>query len=417
MNPEKSLLLNLFKIAVNESLPSVCMPKHLTSIDANKKVCILGAGKAAVDMAKTAYEYFGDNCYGAVVTRHGYTDVDNIGKIAILTAGHPIPDEGSHEAGKTILALAENTPIDVPVLFLISGGGSALLSLPIDGLAFEQKIKINQFLLRSGASIDEINCVRKQLSKIKGGRLGQAIKGQYQTLVISDVVGNDPSIIASGPTVTDISTAEQAIHILAKYQYQQLDMIQTLLKKQQQLQPVANKPDQALVIMADAQQSIDKAVFEAKKQGLECEVLSYVQEGEASEVAKQHAKVALAALAKGKPVLLLSGGELTVTLGDEDGQGGPNQEYMLALAVALNRAEGITAISCDTDGIDGNKDVAGAYIDETTLDRAIALSLDPRDYLKRHDCYNFFTQIDDLIITGPTHTNVNDFRVIMVTPK
>jgi len=419
MKPKK-FLQNLYEIAVNESLPSVCMPKHLKEIDASNGICVIGAGKAAVDMANTIYQYFGDKCYGAVVTRHSYTTESAIGRINILTAGHPIPDEGSVNAGKEILALAQSVPEDIPVVFLISGGGSALLSLPIEGVSFAEKMELNKFLLGSGASIDEINCVRKQLSRIKGGKLAQAIKGEFHTLIISDVVGDDPSIIASGPTVEDSSTGIQALNILTKYNWQVVPAIAEALLSVDNAnteRPQSAKHSNNLTIMANARQSIDKAITTLDTDKWQVRVLNYDEEGDANQVAEKHAAIALETLQSKVPTLLLSGGELTVKLNNMSGQGGPNQQYMLALAIALKGTKGIAALACDTDGIDGNEDVAGAFIDESTLARAEAKALNAHDFLAKNDSFNFFGPIDDLIITGPTHTNVNDFRVIMIDPS
>ncbi|MFT7005807.1 MAG: glycerate 2-kinase [Colwellia sp.] len=419
MNSSKTFLQDMFHIAVNESLPSVCMPKYLSDIDASNGLCVIGAGKASVDMAKTIYEYFGEKCYGTVVTRHGYTTEKNIGTIKILTAGHPIPDSDSQAAGKEILALAQNTPKDIPVVFLISGGGSALLSLPIDEVTFAEKMQLNKFLLGCGASINEINGVRQQLSKVKGGKLRQAIKGDSYTLIISDVVGDDPKIIASGPTVENSATGEQALSTLVKYGWQPIPSVEKALQ-QNEANKVSNidtsDHKHKLTIMANARQSIDKVIDSIDQSSWKINVINYDEVGDANEVARQHAALALAAYESGQKTLLFSGGELTVTLAENAGQGGPNQQYMLALAIALNGAKNICALACDTDGIDGSDDIAGAYIDEFTLVRAHKKGLQPELFLMKNDCYNFFKPLNDLIITGPTHTNVNDFRVIMIAP-
>lgn len=425
----KQFLQNLYEIAVNESLPSVCMPKHLENIDVSNGLCVIGAGKAAVDMANTMHQFFGDKCYGTVVTRHGYTTSSTIGHIKVLTAGHPIPDEGSVNAGKEILALAKSVPEDVPVVFLISGGGSALLSLPVEGVSFEEKMQLNKFLLGSGASIDEINCVRKQLSQIKGGRLAEAVKGDFYTLIISDVVGDDPATIASGPTVKDYTTGEQAFNVLTKYGWSPIDSIERALLAQPIIQSTPSFASELITselgvpevmknftIMANARQSIDKAISTIDKLKWKIEVLNYDEVGDANKVAEQHAAIALNAVKTNEPTLLISGGELTVTLGKNAGKGGPNQHYMLSLAIALQGTKGISALACDTDGIDGNEDVAGAFIDETTLARAQENGLVAQTLLQNNDSFNFFEPIGDLIITGPTHTNVNDFRVIMIEP-
>jgi hydroxypyruvate reductase len=414
---DKSYLVELFKVAVNEALPAVCMPKHLADIDASQGLCILGAGKAAVQMAEVIDEHFPEKCHGAIVTRYGYAKQSAIGNIKILKASHPIPDHGSLAAGQEILHIAQNNPVHIPVIFLISGGGSALLSLPIEGLAFDEKIEINDFLLSSGASINEINTVRKQLSQIKGNKLAQAVKGEYQTFIISDVVGDDPSVIASGPTVNDESTAQQAIAILHKYQWKEISSIEQLLKNAHSSRKIKRErpsKNQNTIMMANAELSINKAIEVAQSNGWETEVLSYSQEGEAKTVAKQHAKCALEALESGRKVILFSGGELTVTLAGTPGLGGPNQEYLLALAIELAGVDGVSALSCDTDGVDGNQDVAGAFINNTTLDRAKEKLMAPKSYLDNHDSFCFFNQLNDLIETGPTHTNVNDFRAIMI---
>ncbi|XPF95892.1 glycerate kinase type-2 family protein [Colwellia sp. RE-S-Sl-9] len=418
----KKFLQNLFEIAVNESLPSVCMPKHLENIDASNGLCVIGAGKAAVDMANTMHEFFGEKCYGTVVTRHGYTNNSSIGRIKILTAGHPIPDEGSINAGKEILALAQSVPKDVPVVFLISGGGSALLSLPIEGVSFAEKMQLNKFLLGSGASIDEINCVRKQLSQIKGGKLAQAIKGEFYTLIISDVVGDDPATIASGPTVKDSTTGEQALSVLRKYHWEPIASVEKALLAEPAKESISDQsisPEliKNFTIMANARQSIDKAIASVDLSKWKIKVLNYDEVGDANKVAAEHAKIALEAQTLNEPTLFFSGGELTVTLDKESGDGGPNQQYMLALAKELKGAKGISALACDTDGVDGNKDVAGAFIDEATLERAQEKGLSLEYYLMKNDSFHFFEALNDLIITGPTHTNVNDFRVIMVEPR
>ncbi len=411
----KSYLKTLFDIAVQEAQPSVCMPKHLVNIDASQGLCVLGAGKAAVQMAEVIDHYFDKRCSGTIVTRYGYTDKSNIGSIKVLKANHPIPDKGSMEAAIEILKLAKNNSPNIPVVFLISGGGSALLSLPVKGLELEKKIKINRFLLASGASIDEINIVRKQLSGIKGNKLAEVVKGSHFTLIISDVIGDDPSLIASGPTVHDQSTAEQAISILSKYQWQDMESIEKLLENPLN-KGLSVAKNENIIIMANAKLSIDKAVEKAKNDGWQTKVLSYTQQGEAKIVARQHAAIALKALNKGQAIILFSGGELTVTLSEDSGSGGPNQEYLLALAIELNGIEGISVIACDTDGIDGCLDVAGAFIDNSTIERAKMMQMDAKYYLRNNKSYDFFNKLNDHILTGPTHTNVNDFRAIIINP-
>lgn len=444
----KSYLQDLYQIAVERALPEVCLLPYLEKIDASNGLCVLGAGKASVKMAETTQRFFGEQCFGAVVTRHGYTDETRIGNIDILKGGHPIPDEGSAFAAQRILELASQSAADVPVLFLISGGGSALMTLPIDGVSLEDKIEVNKFLLGCGASIHEINTVRKQLSQVKGGKLAKAINGPHYSLIISDVVGDDPSFIASGPTVQDATSHEQALWVLKKYHHPDYDKIASLFAEmslrgsEQSTVTPTDHTDQALTpltlipttltprtnsapaaemkgevsIIANAKQSIDAAIMRAKDDGWDTRVIDYQQEGEAKTVAKAHAEIALAALKEQRPIILFSGGELTVSLNNTLGAGGPNQEYALALAIALNGQKGICALACDTDGIDGNRDVAGAYVDETTLARCQALHLVPQTALEQNNTFALFETLGDLIITGPTHTNVNDFRAIMINP-
>ncbi|MBG9994943.1 DUF4147 domain-containing protein [Pseudoalteromonas sp. NZS127_1] len=412
MDSKKSFLIDLFTTAVNACKPSACMSKYLENIDASKGLCVVGAGKAAAEMAAEVNRFYGDKCFGAVVTRYGYESSGDTGRIKVLSANHPTPDDNSLAAGKELLDLVKNNPADIPILFIISGGGSSLMCLPVDDVPFSQKQKLNQFLLRSGASVDEINVVRKQLSLVKGGKLAQAAKSDYVTLIISDVVGDKPSDIASGPTISDGSTKADALAILQKYNWPAIKEVQAHLLKPEQ-ERAADTIGEHFVV-ANAQHAIDNAISVAQHQGWETLVLGYDIQGEAKEVAKQHATIALEQKAQGKRVMLFSGGELTVTVADVYGDGGPNQEYLMALAEALNGEAGIYALACDTDGVDGSKDVAGAYINSTTITRAQNAGESLQAQLEGHNSHQFFKAIDDLIITGPTNTNVNDFRVIVI---
>lgn len=412
MDSKKSFLIDLFTTAVNVCKPSACMSKYLENIDASKGLCVVGAGKAAAEMAAEVNRFYGDKCFGAVVTRYGYESSSDTGRIKVLSANHPTPDDNSLVAGKELLELVKNNPADIPILFIISGGGSSLMCLPVDDVPFSQKQKLNQFLLRSGASVDEINVVRKQLSLVKGGKLAQAAKSDYVTLIISDVVGDKPSDIASGPTISDGSTKADALAILQKYNWPVITEVQAHLLKPEQKRAADTIGEHFIV--ANAQHAIDSAISVAQHQGWETQVLGYDIQGEAKDVAKQHAAIALEQKAQGKRVMLFSGGELTVTVADVYGDGGPNQEYLMALAEALNGKEGIYALACDTDGVDGSKDVAGAYINSTTITRAQNAGESLQAQLEGHNSHQFFKAIDDLIITGPTNTNVNDFRVIVI---
>ncbi len=408
--------MELFDIAVKQALPKTCMPQHLANIDASNGLCVLGAGKASVQMAEVVNQTFGEACYGKIVTRHDYTSQSHIGKIEILKAGHPIPDKHSANAAKEILAMAKATPANVPVLFLISGGGSALLCMPIKGLNLDEKIEINKFLIASGASIDEINLVRKTISAIKGGKLAQAISGEHHTLAISDVVGDDAKVIASAPTIQHSVDNEVALSVMRKYQWPKIETLTKILAANKLSKTKTNTPN-SFTLIANAQQSIDKAALFAKEQGWSVEILNYEQQGEARHVAHEHAKIACQRQKLGKPCLLLSGGELTVTLSNKQGSGGPNQEYLLALVMELNKAPNIYALACDTDGIDGNRDVAGAVISPETLSRAEVKGLNPKYHLANNQSYEFFHALNDLVVTGPTHTNVNDFRAILINPR
>lgn len=415
MKNQRAFLLSLFEKAVHTCLPSVCLNAHLEHIDTSAGVCVIGAGKASADMAAAVFKKYGNACYGKVVTRYGYGTELPTGNIEILYASHPVPDENSLNAGQALLELVAQTPAHIPILFLISGGGSALMSVPVQGVSFSDKMALHRFLLKSGASIDQMNVVRKQLSAIKGGRLAQAAKSRCYTYVISDVVGDDPSHIASGPTVTDHSTPSQALAILEKYHWPIIPSVEAYLTQAINAPVKETKSKDAhYSIVANANQAIDAAIIEAQQAGWQTQVLSYEQQGEAAEVAKEHAAIALNLKEQGKKVLLFSGGELTVTVKDANGDGGPNQEYLLAMAIALDGAQGIAVLSCDTDGVDGSKDVAGGYIDESTLQLASDKGLSAETYLANHDSYHFLKAIDALIITGPTRTNVNDFRVIKI---
>lgn len=406
----KEYLSSLYHSAVDACRPQNCLPQAFNRFSPGQRVCILGAGKAAADMAAQAYEYFKDNAYGAVVTRYGYHTSLPTGNIEVMLAAHPVPDENSQAAAQKLLDIARQVPEGEQVIFLISGGGSALACLPAEGLTLEEKLKLHRFLLRSGASIDEMNTVRKHVSAFKGGRLAAACKGDLTTLAISDVTGDDAQIIASGPTVPDTSTADQALQILKQYGWPVNDAISRYLQTSEPLPKV----DGIYEIVANAQLSIDSAEQMAKADGWNTHIVCLEETGEAQEVARKHAKLALQYKQKGESILLFSGGELTVTLGDSQGQGGPNQEYLMSLCKALDGAAGISALAADTDGVDGSKDVAGGYIDETSLTRARDENLNIDALLQDHDSYPFFAALNDHIDVGPTRTNVNDFRVIMI---
>jgi hydroxypyruvate reductase len=344
----------------------------------------------------------------------------------VVEASHPVPDAAGLAAAERIMQLTQGLTEDDLVLFLISGGGSALLTLPANGLSLEDKQRINRDLLNSGANIGEMNCVRKHLSRIKGGRLAAACApAQVVTLTISDVPGDDPSVIASGPTVPDVTTCADAWAILQRYKIDVPAAIEAALKAGalETPKPSAAWDKQPVHLIATPQQSLDAAAELARAAGLNAYVLSDELEGESREVGKVHAALARAAAqGKGpfqKPCVILSGGETTVTIrkqapGTPKGRGGRAGEFCLGLAVALQGQPGVWAIAADTDGIDGIEDNAGARVTPDTLARAEAQGVKAADCLDRNDAYGFFEALGDLVVTGPTHTNVNDFRAMLV---
>jgi len=367
---------------------------------------------------------------GLVVTRYHHIPPRPEGlaqRIEVVEAAHPVPDAAGLAAAERILALTEGLTEDDLVLCLISGGGSALLTLPAEGIDLEEKQRINRALLESGAAISEMNCVRKHLSRIKGGRLGAACApARVVTLTISDVPGDDPSIIASGPTVPDASSCADALAILARYRIDVPESVRRALEAGELETP---KPGDArfdgheVHMIATPQHSLEAAARVAEAAGLRTHVLSDEIEGESREVAKVHAALARAVARHGqpfaKPCVILSGGETTVTIrqrpaGTPKGRGGRAGEFCMGLAQALQGQEKVWALAADTDGIDGVEDNAGARVSPDTLARAQAQGMRIAEYLDRNDAYGFFDALGDLVVTGPTHTNVNDFRAILV---
>jgi glycerate 2-kinase len=366
---------------------------------------------------------------GLVVTRYHHIPERPAGlasRIEVIEASHPVPDAAGLRASERILSLLQNLTADDLVLCLISGGGSALLTLPAEGLTLEDKQRINRDLLNSGANIGEMNCVRKHLSRIKGGRLAAACAlAQVVTLTISDVPGDDPSVIASGPTVPDVTTCADALAILKRYRINLPPAVQAALQAGTLETP---KPGPQWLahqvhMIATPQQSLQAAADMAHAAGLQAYVLSDEIEGESREVGKVHAALARAVV-HGKspfqrPCVILSGGETTVTIrqqpeGTPKGRGGRAGEFCLGLAVALQAQPNVWALAADTDGIDGIEDNAGALVTPNTLQRATDKGIKPTEFLDRNDAYGFFDALGDLVITGPTHTNVNDFRAILV---
>ena len=423
-------LRQLYDAAVHRALPLHNTAAYLPTPPKGRTV-VLGAGKAGGAMAQAVEALWPADkpLSGLVVTRYHHIPTRPAGlpaRIEVVEASHPVPDAAGLAAAERILALTQGLTEDDLVLCLISGGGSALLTLPADGLTLEDKQRINKDLLNSGANIGEMNCVRKHLSRIKGGRLAAACApAQVVTLTISDVPGDDPSVIASGPTVPDVTTCADAWAILQRYKIAVPPAIEAALKAGllETPKPSPVWDQQPVHLIATPQQSLDAAAELARAAGLHAYVLSDELEGESREVGKVHAALARAA-AKGqgpfqKPCVILSGGETTVTIrqqapGTPKGRGGRAGEFCLGLAVALQAQAGVWAIAADTDGIDGIEDNAGARVSPDTLARAHAQGVKATDCLDRNDAYGFFDALGDLVVTGPTHTNVNDFRAILV---
>ena len=424
-------LLDLYRTAVQRAQPLHSMAQHLPKPPKGRTV-VLGAGKAGGSMAQALEALWPKDAplSGLVVTRYDHIPPRPEGlpqRLEVVEAAHPVPDAAGLAAAKRILALTEGLTADDLVLCLISGGGSALLTLPAEGIDLQEKQRINKALLESGAAISEMNCVRKHLSRIKGGRLAAACHpAKVVTLTISDVPGDDPSIIASGPTVPDASTCADALAILNRYQISVPDSVRAALEDGTLETP---KPGDLrfagheVHLIATPQQSLEAAAAAARSAGIAAHVLSDEIEGESREVGKVHAAMARAVARHGipfaRPCVILSGGETTVTIrprqpGAAKGRGGRAGEFCMGLAQALQGQEKVWALAADTDGIDGVEDNAGARVAPDTLQRAAATSLRISDHLDRNDAYGYFLALNDLVVTGPTHTNVNDFRAILV---
>jgi glycerate 2-kinase len=422
--PTRHVLESLFRSAVAAAHPSACLPPNLPEPPPRGRLVILAAGKAAGAMTEVAERHYlpklpAARLAGLAVTRHGYGRPTK--HIPVIEAGHPVPDKAGISATKRALALAEAVDADDLVLVLLSGGASANWIAPAPGLTLEEKQAVTRALLKSGAAIGEMNTVRKHLSRIKGGRLAKrAYPAKVVTLAISDVPGDDPAVIGSGPTFPDPTTLADARAIVARYR---LPLPQAVARALDDPGNETPKPGDdifagpAYRIVARPAEALAAAAERAKAAGYECVMLGGRLQGEAREVAAEHARLAVSLSAQRRRAVILSGGELTVTLRG-NGQGGPNQEYALALAIHLNGAPGIAALAADTDGTDGGggrpDDPAGAFVDPTTLERARAAGLDPAAFLADNNSTGFFNGIGDLFRPGPTFTNVTDFRAIVV---
>lgn len=416
----------MFDAAVQRAHPARCLPPHLPPAPPNGRIIIIGAGKASAAMAVAAEQFYSDRgeadrVAGFVATRHGYRLATRL--IEVVEAAHPVPDAASNAAAERAISLAQEAGPEDIVLVLLSGGASSLWSAPADGITPEAKQALTRELLKSGAPIHDLNCVRKHLSRIKGGKLAAAAyPARLLTLAISDVPGDDPATIGSGPTVADPTTLADARAVLSRFSITTSPEIRAALSDPANETP---KPGadvlsaSAYELIAAPKASLEAAAEVARAKGYRVEILGDALEGEAREVAGDHAIMARDLLTRGDRVAVLSGGELTVTVRGS-GRGGPNQEYALGLAIGLDGAPGIAAFAADTDGADGGagnpEDPAGAIVLPDTGIRASALNLNAANFLANNDSTTYFHALGDLVLSGPTQTNVNDFRAILIDP-
>jgi len=415
---DRALLEDLFKAAVAAAQPGPAVKAHLPSRPAGRTI-VIGAGKASAQMARAFEEAWDGPIDGLVVTRYGYGTPCE--RIEIVEAAHPVPDNAGFLAARRVMEkLAGLSPDDL-VVALISGGGSALLPAPAAGLTFEDEQAVNQALLASGAPIGVMNAIRNELSLVKGGRLAaMAHPARVATLVVSDVPGDDPALVASGPTVPLATTRERVRKLVNIYRIALPERAQKLLSSADNPAPRPDDPRlgrNSVSVIASASLSLEAAAKRAEQAGLRSAILSDAIEGEARDVALVHAALAREVRTRNRPfaapIALLSGGETTVTLRGS-GRGGRNAEFLLAFAIAIDGVEGVSALAGDTDGIDGSENNAGAYADGTSAMRMRAAGIDPLAALADNDAYSAFEAIGDLVVTGPTGTNVNDFRAIIV---
>jgi glycerate 2-kinase len=422
----RAFLRALYDAAVSRALPAENTARFLPAAPKGRTV-VLGAGKAGGAMAAAVDALWPKDAplSGLVVTRYEHVPPAyraKPGRIEVVEAAHPVPDEAGRRAAQRIAELAQGLTQDDLVLCLISGGGSALLAMPADGITLEEKQAINKALLKSGAAIDEMNCVRKHLSAIKGGRLAaRCAPAQVVTLLISDVPGDAPEVIASGPTVADSTSCADALRILKRYDIAIPEAARAGLESGAFETP---KPGDALFaghqvhMIATPQESLEAAAAVARAAGIEAHILSDEIEGESHVVGRVHAALARAVARRGapfnKPCVILSGGETTVTVKAKGGRGGRATEFLMGCAIALQGEPGVYVLAADTDGIDGIEENAGALITPDTLARALAHGLKAQDFLDRNDAYHFFKPLGDLVVPGPTFTNVNDFRALLI---
>lgn len=413
-----TLLRRMFDAAVAAAQPSHCVPPHLP-VAPKGRLIVLGAGKASAAMAAAVEATWPGDLSGLVVTRHGYAVPCS--KIEIVEAAHPLPDAAGLAAAERILAIARSAGVDDTVLFLISGGGSALSALPAEGITLSDKQAVNRALLACGATISEMNCVRRHLSAIKGGRLAAAAHpAKVVTLLLSDVPGDAPRDIASGPTVPDETTCADALAIVRRYGIELPDNVRAVLESGA---GETVKPDDPRLdgldtrMIATPQMALEAAAEVARTAGLPAHILGDAIEGEARDVGTVMAGIARQVATRNqpfpRPCVLLSGGETTVTVRGS-GRGGRNVEFLLSLGIGLDGLSDVWGIACDTDGVDGLEEIAGAVLTPDTLERAWDLGLRPKEALAANDGHGFFGALGDAVVTGPTLTNVNDFRAVIV---
>ena len=422
----RGFLRALYDAAVSRALPAETTAAWLPPPPKGRTV-VIGAGKAGGAMAAAVDALWpqGAPLSGLVVTRYDHVPPAykaKPGRIEVVEAAHPVPDEAGRRAAQRIAELAQGLSADDLVLCLISGGGSALLSLPAPGITLEEKQVINKALLKSGAAIDEMNCVRKHLSAIKGGRLAtNCAPARVVTLLISDVPGDAPEVIASGPTVPDSTTCADALAILTRYAIDIPPAARAGLESGAFESPKPGDPrfaGHAVHMIATPRQSLEAAAAVARAAGITPYILSDEMEGESREVGKVHAALARSVARSGtpftKPCVILSGGETTVTVKSKGGRGGRATEFLMGCAIALQGEPGVHVLAADTDGIDGVEDNAGAIVAPDTLARGLALGMKAQAFLDRNDAYGYFSPLGDLVVPGPTFTNVNDFRALLV---
>ncbi len=418
MQDHRALLVSLFDAAVEAANPEHCLRPFLPEVPRGRTI-VVGAGKGSAQLARALEKIWPGKLEGAVVTRYGYSAACD--HIEVLEASHPVPDAAGLLASERLLGLVQDLTADDLVIALVCGGGSALLPAPAPGLDLADEISLNEALLRSGAPISAMNAIRKQFSRIKGGRLAMAAHpAKVVTLVVSDIPGDDPALVSSGPTIPSATTSHDAIAKIDRYGIDLPEKLIRLLHSGNDAPRIDDPVFQghSVHVVASAKVSLEAAASAAAKQGIRAVILSDSLEGEAREAGAFHAAIAREVERYGRPferpIIVLSGGETTVTVRG-NGKGGRNTEFLLALALNISGIPGIYALAADTDGIDGSEDNAGAFVDSNTIDRMLSAGVSAEDFLMKNDAWTAFATIGDLFVCGPTGTNVNDFRALLIT--